>query len=78
MILLNEMEKEPEVSVFNFSIFLKLVSPFAPHMSEEIWANFGGKTSIHLEKWPVFDEEKIKEKTFKLVIQVDGKTRDFF
>ena len=78
MILLNEMEKEPEIFNFQFSIFIKLLSPFAPHIAEELWFDIGGKTSIHLEKWPVFDEEKIKEKTFKLVIQVDGKTRDFF
>ena len=55
-----------------------LISPFAPHITEELWANLGGKTSIHLEKWPEFDASKTVENSFKLVVQIDGKTRDFF
>ena len=78
MILLNEMEKEPEVSVFNFSILLKLLSPFAPHMSEELWVNLGGKKSIHLEKWPKFDESKIESDETTIVVQINGKVRGSF
>jgi len=78
MILLNEMEKEPEIFNFQFSIFNKLLSPFAPHIAEELWSDIGGKKSIHLEKWPVFDVSKTAENSFKLVVQIDGKARDFF
>ena len=79
MILLNEMEKnESQLSFASCQLFVKLLSPFAPHLTEELWANLGGKKSIHLEKWPVFDASKTKENNFKLVIQIDGKTRDFF
>ena len=79
MILLNEMEKnENHLSVVICQLFIKLLSPFAPHIAEELWANLGGKTSIHLEKWPVFDASKTIENSFKLVVQVNGKMRDFF
>ena len=78
MILLNEMEKEPEIFNFQFSIFNKLLSPFAPHIAEELWFDIGDKKSIHLEKWPVFDASKTIENSFKLVVQIDGKARDFF
>ena len=78
MILLNEMEKEPEIFNFQFSILIKLLSPFAPHIAEELWSDIGGKKSIHLEKWPVFDVSKTAENSFKLIVQIDGKARDFF
>ncbi|MCK6463037.1 MAG: leucine--tRNA ligase [Candidatus Pacebacteria bacterium] len=71
--------KSTPMSIPQMESFIKLLAPFAPHLAEEIWQGIlGHKTSIHLEKWPVFDEEKIKEKTFKLVVQIDGKTRDVF
>ena len=78
MILLNEMEKEPEIFNFQFSIFNKLLSPFAPHIAEELWSDIGGKKSIHMEDWPIFDASKTIENSFKLIVQIDGKTRDFF
>ena len=64
MIFLNELEKEMGMSRFNldiFEIFLKLLAPFAPHITEEIWSKMGHKDSIHLEKWPEADLSKIKE-----------------
>ena len=66
------------MSVVSCRLFVKLLSPFAPHIAEELWANLGGKTSTHLEKWPVFDASKTIENSFKLVVQVNGKMRDFF
>ena len=52
MILLNEMEKnKSQLSVVSCRLFVKLLSPFAPHIAEELWANLGGKTSTHLEKY---------------------------
>ncbi|MBU6500732.1 MAG: class I tRNA ligase family protein [Patescibacteria group bacterium] len=75
MILLNEFEKEgiaPEEKVG----FVKLLAPFAPHMAEEIWREvLGHKTSIHKEMWPEYDEKLIKEESFTLVIQINGKVR---
>ncbi len=92
MILLNEMEKEVthplkslalkvrggEVEEGYFQIFLKLLSPFAPHITEEIWHQLGHKKSIHLESWPKYDLKMIENETFELIIQINGKVRDKF
>ncbi len=56
--------------------FCILLAPFAPHISEEIWHLIGFKNSVHLENWPSFNAEALKEDTYELVIQVNGKVRD--
>ena len=79
MILLNEMEKTENVQRETYSVFLWLLAPFAPHIAEELWQMIGGKSaswrSIHTQPWPQYDEEKIKEETFQLVLQVNSKVR---
>lgn len=55
---------------------LILFSPFAPHISEELWERMGHKKSISLEKWPKHDHSLVKDDTISLVIQVNGKVRD--
>lgn len=75
MILVNELEKESTIDIEIYKIFLKLLAPFAPHLTEELWHLAGEKKSIHLESWPRYDPEKIKEKTFELVIQINGRVR---
>ncbi len=59
-------------------IFLVLLSPFAPHITEELWSYLGEKDSIHKQKWPQYNPEFIKEKQITLVVQVNGKLRDTF
>ncbi|MBU6430754.1 MAG: class I tRNA ligase family protein [Patescibacteria group bacterium] len=80
MILLNEMEKdENKPSSFSYKSFIKLLSPFAPHLAEEIWQNIlGEKKSIHLEEWPKFDESKIEPDETTVVVQINGKVRGSF
>ncbi len=79
MILVNEMEatffREGIVAKKDFEIFLKILSPFAPHMTEEIWKNFGNKKLLVLEKWPKFDIKKTQELEVRIVIQINGKVR---
>lgn len=76
MILLNEFEKNSEcVTKEQFKDFLKLLSPFAPHIAEELWEMHGGRDSIHKEKWPQYDSNLAREETFELLIQIDGKLR---
>src|SRR4030042_6163439 len=60
----------------DFEKFLILLSPFAPHLAEELWFKLGHKKSIFYEKWPIFDPKLIKEETFELVVQINGKVRD--
>jgi len=57
-------------------IFLKLLAPFAPHITEELWEKLGCKKSIFLEKWPEYNKKLIKEETWQLIIQINGKVRD--
>ncbi|MDC3084073.1 leucine--tRNA ligase [Prochlorococcus sp. AH-716-N14] len=56
--------------------FCILLAPFAPHISDEIWHLIGNSKSVHLEKWPVYDEEALRENSYELVIQINGKVRD--
>jgi leucyl-tRNA synthetase len=56
--------------------FCILLAPFAPHISDEIWHLIGNSKSVHLEKWPVFDNDALKENSYELVIQINGKVRD--
>src|SRR3989344_616042 len=77
MILLNEMEKSRQSSVVSCQLFAKLLAPFAPHMTEEIWREIlAHKTSIHREPWPEYDPKLLIEEKFTLVLQVNGKVRD--
>jgi leucyl-tRNA synthetase len=52
-----------------------LVAPFAPHMAEELWQLLGKENSIFKFSYPIYDESKIVEDTFELVIQINGKVR---
>jgi leucyl-tRNA synthetase len=52
-----------------------LLSPFAPHICEELWERLGNKPSIDAERWPTYEPEAIIEHTVLIVIQVDGKLR---
>ena len=69
-------EKEGEVGMDALNRLIMMLSPFAPHMAEELWREFGHKKSIFLEKWPDYDEDLIKEEVISIIVQVNGKVRD--
>lgn len=52
-----------------------MLSPVAPHISEELWHRLGNQDSVFREPWPSWDAEAIKRDTYVLVVQVDGKVR---
>ena len=52
-----------------------LLSPFAPHMAEELWQLLGHAKTLAYEPWPAFDEAAIKEDTIEVPVQVNGKLR---
>lgn len=54
---------------------LLLLSPFAPHIAEELWRAIGKSESVFLSSWPKWDEELAKEQEIELVVQVNGKVR---
>ncbi len=79
MILLNNFEdmiqKNENIDQKDFIDFVKLLTPFAPHISDEIWTIFKNKKSINVAPWPKYDESKIVEGTIKIGIQINGKLR---
>ena len=74
MILVNEIEKN-EINKEDFKKFLQVLSPFAPHITEELWSNLGEKKSIHKSKWPKYNPKKIIDEKIKIAVQVNGKVR---
>ncbi|MFH1036635.1 MAG: leucine--tRNA ligase [Patescibacteria group bacterium] len=77
MIFTNKMsESGCNLAENNFRTLLLLLSPFAPHLTEELWQQIGSKESIHKQKWPKYDSKFIKEKTANLIIQINGKVRE--
>jgi len=84
MILVNEMEKEEEIDENVYENLLKILSPFAPHLAEEIWFSFAKASedkskyqeSIFKQKWPEYDPELARDEKIELVLQVNGKLRD--
>jgi len=75
MILLNAFEKEGKVSRVHYATFLRLLAPFAPHVTEELWAFLGEKSSIHLEPWPKYDARKLISERVNIPVQINGKVR---
>jgi len=58
------------------SVMLRLMAPFTPHISEELWEQIGGGYSVHQAEWPIYDAELAAEETVTLVVLVNGKVRD--
>ena len=56
-------------------ILLKLLSPFAPHMAEELWESYGEKTMLAKETWPEYDESKTRASEVEIAVQVCGKIK---
>lgn len=59
-----------------FKVFVKLLAPFAPHLSEEMWNQFGNNTSIHLEEYPEYMEKYTHKDTVAIAVQINGKLRE--
>ncbi|ACL70087.1 leucine--tRNA ligase [Halothermothrix orenii] len=55
---------------------LLILAPFAPHMTEELWSELGNDESIHIQKWPGYEEKALKKDEVTIVVQVNGKVRD--
>jgi leucyl-tRNA synthetase len=55
--------------------FVLLLSPFAPHVAEELWQALGHADTLAHQPWPTFDEAAVKEDTVEVPVQVNGKLR---
>ncbi|HRH22702.1 MAG TPA: leucine--tRNA ligase [Candidatus Paceibacterota bacterium] len=75
MIALNEFEKETHISREQYESFLKILAPFIPHVTEELWTLCGNKKTIHQSSWPVVDTSKLVSNVVDIGVQVNGKVR---
>mgnify|MGYP000437970311 FL=1 len=55
---------------------VKMLAPFAPHITEELWSRLFGNGSVHQQKWPVYDEAATRQSEIEIVLQINGKVRD--
>ncbi|MGH7198133.1 MAG: leucine--tRNA ligase [Candidatus Omnitrophota bacterium] len=75
MIFSNELAKEETKPRKVMESFALLLSPFAPHLAEELWQMLGHKQSLAYEKWPAYDAALIQEETIEIPIMVNGKVK---
>ncbi len=68
-------DQAPETWGWAIRTLLQLLAPFAPHVTEELWAQLGEKDSIHTSTWPQFDQHYLISDTMTIVVQVNGKLR---
>lgn len=76
MELINELSKCEKINKEDYLVLLKLLSPFAPHLAEELWSQLGNQDSIFESTWPKYDAELAKDEELTLAVQVNGKLRD--
>ncbi len=75
MVFVNEATKAAAIPRAWFEMFVKILSPFAPHVAEEMWQRLGHAASIAYEPWPVYDESKLTRAVMTIGIQISGKLR---
>jgi leucyl-tRNA synthetase len=75
MVFVNEATKATAVPRAWFEAFVKILSPFAPHVAEELWSRLGHTESLAYAAWPVHDEAKLKRDIITIAVQVAGKLR---
>lgn len=76
--LYKDKVEKPNVALVDEAIkrLIKLLAPFVPHITEELWQEIGGKESLYKEEWPKYDLEATKAEEVEVVVQINGKTRD--
>ena len=75
MILLNKMEEMDSISKLDYKIFLMLLNPICPHITEELYSKIGMNDHIYNSLWPKYDSSKLEEDIITVVVQVNGKVR---
>ena len=75
MSLSNEIQAVGKLTKDELVTFLKLLSPFAPHLCEELWEKLGGEGFLTLSAWPEYDEAKTVDATVEIAVQINSKVR---
>ena len=78
MIFINEASKVEKMPKAMWEGFVLMLSPYAPHLGEELWEKLGHTKTNAYEAWPTFSEEYCKEDTKEIVVMINGKLRDKF
>ncbi len=75
MALLNDIDKVGSLSKDDYKTLVRLLSPFAPHVTEELWQVLGGEGFCSVADWPTYDEAMCVDNEIEVVVQVNGKVR---
>ena len=75
MICLNALRGEEGISRDDFLTYLRLLAPFAPHTTEELWEMLGNNNSIHVAPWPISQKRYLTTDTATIIVQINGKVR---
>lgn len=78
MIFINEISKLDSVPKAIWQDFVKILSPYAPHLGEELWHKLGNNESIAYVQWPVVNEDFAKDEEKTIVVMINGKLRGKF
>lgn len=74
MSFVNDAEKGT-IGKVDYQIFIRILAPFAPHITEELAELYGASSSIHTQTWPSYDESKLIDETATIAVQFNGKLR---
>lgn len=69
------VKKEGGIDLETLETAIVLLSPFTPHVAEELWQVLGHTESVFKETWPIYDEEKMKDTEIEIAVQLNGKTK---
>ncbi|MEM1502434.1 leucine--tRNA ligase [Domibacillus sp. 8LH] len=75
MVFVNEANKAETIPTEYAEGFVKLLSPLAPHLAEELWEKLGHSETVTYEAWPQFDESKLVDDEVEIVLQLNGKVK---
>lgn len=75
MAFINEMYDSKSITKEEFRILIILLSPFAPHLAEELYEILGYGGYVHEQEWPKYDVDKVKDDTVEIVVQICGKIK---
>ena len=75
MVYINEANKQETLPKEQMEGFVKILSPIAPHLAEELWSKLGHTDTITYAAWPEYDEAKLVENEVEVVVQINGKLK---
>src|SRR5699024_4117197 len=75
MALLNEINSVGKIKKAEYKTFLQLLSPAAPHITEELWELTGFENMLNQSDWPLWNEEKTVDDVIEIAVQINGKVK---